>query len=45
MEAKYLEDLLFKLGNEDVNFPKNLVLDTKEKISNKHFFLDINNFI
>lgn len=37
MEDKYLEALLFELGNEDINLPKNLVQNTKEKINNKHF--------
>jgi len=37
MEDKYLEDLLFELGNEDINLPKNLVQNTKEKINNKYF--------
>ncbi|MBU3093446.1 hypothetical protein KPL35_15385 [Clostridium sp. CF011] len=36
MEDKYLEELLFELGNEDINLPKNLVQNTKEKIYNKH---------
>ncbi|MBW9146174.1 hypothetical protein KTC92_11445 [Clostridium sp. CM027] len=37
MEDKHLEELLFELGNEDINLPKNLVQNTKEKISNIHF--------
>lgn len=37
MEDKYLEDLLFELGNEDINLPKNLVQNTKEKINNRYF--------
>lgn len=37
MEDKYLEALLFELGNEDIILPKNLVQNTKEKINNKHF--------
>jgi hypothetical protein len=37
MEDKYLETLLFEIGNEDIVLPKNLVQTTKEKISNKHF--------
>jgi hypothetical protein len=37
MEDKYLEELLFELGNEDINLPKNLVQNTKEKINSKHF--------
>jgi hypothetical protein len=38
MEDKYLESLLFELGNEDIILPENLVQNTKEKINNKHFF-------
>jgi len=38
MEDKCLENLLFELGNEDIVLPKNLVQNTKEKISNKHLF-------
>ncbi|MBZ9606324.1 hypothetical protein G9F73_000510 [Clostridium estertheticum] len=37
MEDKHLEELLFELGNEDINLPNNLVQNTKEKISNIHF--------
>ncbi|MBK5239984.1 hypothetical protein [Clostridium sp.] len=41
MEDKYLEELLFELGNEDINIPKNLIRNTKEKINIKHFLLII----
>ena len=37
MEDKYLDELLFELGNEDINLPKNLVQNTKEKMNSKHF--------
>lgn len=37
MEDKYLEDLLFEIGNEDINLPQSLIENTKEKINHRYF--------
>ena len=36
MEDKYLENLLFELGNEDTNLPYNLVQNTKDQLKHRN---------
>ena len=37
MEDKYLEELLFEIGNEDITLSQSLIEDTKKKINHRYF--------